>query len=287
MSEIPISLVWETAAIPVAVSLVGVWLLGRVAWIAAARGAVSLALAFIIGWSMQEWAELTPERYIDWLPYAAGALGAVAIVSARVPRVVAWLLAIAVCILVAWKLVPDFPKLQPPHAYACIIVAASSIVLMIATQRVSSRIPPRLITLALMATGTAGAIVLAQSFGMKLAQTTGILTAGLAGSLIFAGGDKQREPLGLSIVFLPLLCNVMFMGYATSSSEVPLFCYGLVPAAPLALWTASRSGDDSDDQQPRRRGRTAIACVALLVVLSIAVAAALLAHPPWEETQLG
>ncbi|MEO2036539.1 MAG: hypothetical protein ABGZ35_31070 [Planctomycetaceae bacterium] len=266
----------ETALVPVIVSGIIVATMIRVPKLAPASGAVALGTAFFAGWATQQWTTLWPTRYLDWLPYVAVGLSVVALMStAGLPRKIIWPLATAACVGAAWLLVPPFARLQP---LAVCMIAAATLLLFVAVEPLRTRSNERLFIACLMATGTAGSIVLAQSFSLKFAQSMGILTAALAGSLLFGKGGSDSSSACLSLVFMTVLTNLMFIGYAGSTSDVPVFCYAILPFAPLALWIAA----GVRNKEKRSLSAAAGAVVAFAIVLLVAVGPAVMAHPPWE-----
>jgi hypothetical protein len=273
------SLLIQTTLVPIVVSVIVAATVSRISRVASASGAISLAAGFFAGWAQQEWTVLQPTRYLDWLPWICVILAIVAVgFAVRIPRKILLPLTGAACLSAAWLLVPAFPRLQPPQPIAVAMIGAASILLVGPLEHSAIRINTRLLTVCLMATGTAGSIVLAQSFALKFAQIAGILTAALAGTLLLGKSAAERSSVGLQLVFVTMFANLMFIGYANSSSDVPIYSYALIVAAPLALWGAFRS--DSDEKSPRQR--LLAGGVGLVVILLIAVIPALLAHPPWD-----
>jgi len=274
-----VSLLLQTALVPIVVSVIVAAGTSRISRLATVCGAVGLAAGFFAGWAQQEWTTLLPERYLDWLPWVCLALGLVSIgLGVGLRRKVMWSIAVVACLGAAWLLVPDFPRLQPARPIAVALVAAISLCSAGLLERAASRLDTRWLTVVLMATGTAGAIVLAQSFALKFAQIIGMLTAALAGGLLFSRNEPERSSVGLPLAFLTIVTNLMFIGYANSSSSVPTFCYALIAVAPLGLclvkWTNSPDGSIA-------KAPVAALCVVATILLC-AVVPALLAHPPWK-----
>lgn len=263
----------ETALVPVVVSFFATLFLSRVSKLECAGG-IALAIAFFAGWASQEWTTLKPTRYLDWLPYSALLLAVAAIIALKLPARFRWLFSGVAIVLVTWLMVPSFDRLQPARPVAIALVAGVSWGLAIVSVELTSRLPQRMLIAALMAMGATGSLVVVQSFGMKVAQITGMLAAASTGALIFRG---DRLVAGVSSVFLPLLCNILFMGFATSTSEVPWFSFALVPLAvlPLRIYPS--------DPQPHEFRRRIIAWTLFVLVLLAALVPALLVNPPWEE----
>ena len=274
-----LSLFVQTALVPIIVSVIVAAAISQLPRIAPASGAVSLAAGFFAGWAQQEWTTLWPTRYLDWLPWVALVLAIVATGFAlKTPRTILLPITGLACLAAAWLLVPAFPALQPARPIAVVMIGAISILLAGPLEHSAVRINSRLLTVCLMAAGTAAAVILAQSFALKFAQIAGLLTASLAGSLLLGKSNAQRSTVGLQLVFVTMLANLMFIGHASSSSSVPSYSYALVVLAPLALFAASRK--DSAAEPSRQRLMTGV--VGLAVILLIAVIPAVLAHPPWE-----
>ena len=268
-----LSMLRETALIPVVISVL----------VAAASscfsklecvGAIALACGFFAGWASQDWATMKPARYLDWLPYAAILLAVAAVVSAGIPNKFKWLVQAAAVVLVTWLMVPSFPRLQPTRPVATAMVAVLSWGLIQASAGSQTQVPQRVLVAGLMAMGTSVSLIMAQSFGLKFAQIAGMLTAALAGALIFR---SERIVAGLTVVFLPLLCNLLFMGYASSSSDVPWYSFAIVPLAVLCFRVYPKDSD------PEKTRNCIFAGVLFALVLLSAVVPAVLAHPPWEE----
>lgn len=273
------SLLLQTAPVPVIVSAVIAAGLVRSQRTAPVGSSVALAAAFFAGWVSQDWTTLQPTRYLDWLPWVTIGLSTVVLANASgLSARYVWCLVIAACIGAAWLLVPSFPRLQPPRPQAVAMLSVAAVVLTIALERLAARISHRLFIAGLMATGTAGSIVLAQSFSLKFAQIMGILTAALTGSLLFGKHKSEKLSVDTALVFMTVFTNLMFIGCAGSTSDVPVFCYAILPAAPITLWiTVCRQGGDTMST------RALLSAIAVLfIVLLIAVVPAILAHPPWE-----
>lgn len=268
-----LSMLRETALVPVVVSVLVTAAIGRLSKLECV-GAIALACGFFAGWASQNWATVKPARYLDWLPYAALLLAIVALVSAKIANRYKWVVQAAAVVLVTWLMIPSFPRLQPTRPVATALVAVVSWGLVQASAGPQTRIPQRVLVAGLMAMGTSVSLIMAQSFGLKFAQIAGMLTAALAGALIFR---SERIAAGLTFVFLPLLCNLLFMGFASSSSDVPWYSFAIVPLAVLSFWIYPK------DSNPNRAGSCIPACVLFTLVLLSAVVPAVLAHPPWEE----
>lgn len=265
----------DTALVSVVVSIVLAAFLSRFSATKPSSAAVALAASFFAAWASQSWTTLTPTRYLHWFPYVTVALAVVAIVmSVDETKRWPWVLATLCCIMAAWLLVPSFRSLQPRRLYA-IGISIFTLVLAFGYEELARRISPRLLTTCLMTTGVVAATVLAQSFGLKFAQITGMLTAGLAGGLVVTFIARDLKPIGLSLIFSVVITHLMFVGWANSSSKVTAFCFALPPLAPLALWVTG-----AKPPVPRQRFVAGLTVVALLLLL--ALVPAILAHPPWE-----
>lgn len=270
-------MVMETAAVPVLVSVVLVLACAKIPRLSEFGSVIAVSIAFFCGWASQDWTTLSPTRYLDWLPYTGIGLAVLAVpVYYGVPGKYAKGLLLSGCAIAAWLLVPDFPKLQPSRPMAILIVAAGSAVVVFVTGHAQTRLPSRILPATLMLTGIMAALVLAQSFGLKFAQIAGMLTASLAGPLVFPG-KRPQVTAGPAAVFIPLLCSLMFMGYAASSSAVPVYSFALIPLAALPLLIVAV------DEKPRSKQRIVAAIVGITVLLGVAVVPAVLAHPPWQE----
>lgn len=310
MWEFVLSMLRGTALWPTAVSLVVALAIHAVP-VRFASGGVAVACGFFAGWASQDWGRLQPERYLDWSPYIALLLAAVACITLMTSRHgLRWCLWLAACGIAAWLLVPDFPRLFPPRTVSVALVAALGGLTAGVVATFEDRLPRRACTSAHLMTGSAAALILAQSYGLKFSQMAGMLTAALAGPFLLASPGGKRHT---SIVFLPLLAAILFMGYANSSSDVPVFCYFLpvTAAIPLLLQRQPSSADSrpgkesaedrADDQHPERPSAQTPAAVASVIepqpsrarritswcfvalILALAVVPAILAHPPWEE----
>lgn len=280
-----ITMVRDTALVSIIVSTVLAFGLNRPTWSKPFGGCVALVGGFFAAWASQPWTTLTPVRYLDWFPYVAITFCIVAVIMGLNPtKRWPWILAVVGCILAAWFLVPDFRSLQPRRLYA-IGISTATLIVAFAYEELARRIGPRWVIGCLMASGTVAAIVLAQSFGLKFAQIAGMLTAGLTGPLIVAWFSKTcdktvdqyqyQNTVGLSMTFSVVLSHLMFIGWANSSSNVPAFCYALVPLAPLGLWFAVLKGS-------RQFKPMVIGMAVVVLLLLLALGPAIIAHPPWE-----
>ncbi len=270
----------DTALVPVIASTIIAAILSRFQKSAVFSGATALSVAFFAAWASQDWAKLTPTRYLDWMPYCGLTLGLVAYVrAALIPKWAQWLLIVAATTGATWLLVPDFPRLQPPRVQAFAMISIASAILSMLLESLACRVKGRVFLTALMVSGTVGALVLQQSFGMKFAQILGMLTASLAGPFLYVRKQPEETLWGLPTVFSTLTCNLMFIGVSSSTSDVPRFCYAVVPLVPIGLWLlALKSVEVSKTNRLKMVGIGLVALTAATAVIP-----ALMAHPPWEE----
>ncbi|MEC8557984.1 MAG: hypothetical protein VXZ82_23505 [Planctomycetota bacterium] len=245
----------KTAAVPIVVAVVVTWLLHRLERLKPQATTLGVACGFIAGWFFQEFSVWFPVRYLDWFPAAA-------LILALLPKVSP--------IAAAWFLVPAFPKMVPPRLWAVGLLTVFTYGLAWFLNKATDKIQQRALVGVFMATGTACSLVLLQSFSLKFAQIAGLLTASLTAALLFAnkpGGNAK----GLPFLFFGLMCNLMFIGYANTSSDVPTWCFALPLVAPLVLlWN------------PSSRKLQAVRYSLVVTILMVAVIPALLVHPPWE-----
>ena len=92
-----------------------------------------------------------------------------------------------------------------------------------------------------------------------------------------ATGKDQQSATGLPLVFVPMVCNLMFMGFASSSSDVPAYSFAIIPITATPLWILATS------TEVRSKKRIVVTVVGVAALIAIAVVPALLAHPPWQE----
>lgn len=253
--EFVLSMLIETAAVPIGVAAVVIWLTSRYDRLRERSITIGVACGFIAGWFNQEFAVWMPERYLDWMPISSLLL----VVFPRLAPLPA-----------AALLVPSFASLTPPRPVSIGIVVTTTYMVGLLLRKSVDSISQRLLLAVLIATGTTCSIVLVQSSSLKLAQIAGLLTAAL-GPGLFAPGESKRCVQGLPFLFAGLMSNLMFIGYANTYSAVPLWCYPLPLAAPLFLvWNPSTA------RQERFR------IISIVFVLVSATVAAVLSHPPWE-----
>ena len=253
--EFALRMLFKTAVIPIVVAIVVTWLTirnGRLRNRAVTIGAVC---GFFAGWFTQEFAVWIPQRYLDWIPTAA-------LLLATLPKIAP--------LPSAWLLVPSFASLHLPRPWAIGIVTAITCAGGLLLERAATKIHQRLFVGVLMATGTVCSVVLVQSFSMKFAQIAGFLTAAFTPGLLWAS-KPEGNVKGLAMLFYGLMSNLMFIGYANTSSDVPAWCFALPVLAPAILIWNPTSGV---------KLKTCVAAIAALLLLS--VVPALLAHPPWE-----
>lgn len=306
MIDFVFTMLRETALIPAAVSLV---VAAVVHWLCPGRlpGAVAVGCGFFAGWASQDWGRLLPRRYLDWSPWVAVVLaitGCLMLLTDR--RWIRLLLLLVACTAGAWLLVPDFPRLVPKRPVAVPLVAGLGLITTSGLLLVDRRVADRVFRIGFVMIGSTCALILAQSFGLKFSQMAGMLTAAVGGPLVFASPPGRGAS---GVVFLPLLAAIMFMGYANSSSDVPVFCYFLPLLACLPLLiqaqrspASTASGDDLqpagptpartlDSQGAERSGGMArpttnaqvVSWGLVILLLIVAAVPAILAHPPWEE----
>ena len=245
----------KTAVVPRIVAVAVAWYLSRHECWRSRAGTLGTVAGFVAGWFMQEFAVWLPQRYLDWMPVAALLL---AIIPKFAPLPVAFLL------------VPPFATLQPPRPFAIGLVTCVTYAGGLFVGKTTAKINQRLLILVLMATGTACSVVLVQSFSLKFAQIAGLFTAALVPGIVWKN-EPDGSVTGLAMFFYGLMSNLMFIGFANTSSNVPTSCFGLPLLAPvILLWNASGSAKQI----------TRLVVVAALLLLSIIPA--LLAHPPWE-----
>lgn len=245
----------KTAAVPIVVAVVVTWLLNRLEKLKPQAATLGVACGFIAGWFFQEFSVWFPVRYLDWFPAAA-------LILALLPRVSP--------LAAAWFLVPAFPKMVPPRLWAVGLVTASTYGFAWFLERALEKVQQRVLVSVFMATGTACSLVLVQSFSLKFAQIAGLFTASLAAPLLFTN-KPEGNAKGLPFLFFGLMCNLMFIGYANTSSDVPTWCFALPLVTPLVLlWN------------PSSKKLQAVRYSLVVTVLLVAVIPALLVHPPWE-----
>lgn len=253
--EFVLSILLKTAATPIAVAVAVAWSLNRhERW---RHRAVTLGAAagFIAGWFVQEFAVWVPQRYLDWMPAAA-------LLLAFIPKLAP--------LPVALLLVPTFATLQPPRPFAIAMVTIITYVGGLLVEKPAAKINQRLLIIVLMATGTACSVVLVQSFSLKFAQIAGLTAAALAPGLVWTN-RPEGSVTGLGMLFYGLMSNLMFIGFANTSSSVPTWCFGLPLLAPAFLvW------------QPASSGKNIARLVLIAALLLLTIVPALLAHPPWE-----
>ena len=272
-----VDLVRQTTLVSAVVSIL---VAGLICWwprVASMAGPASLSLAFTTAWAAQPWTPIVPQSPWDWMPWISLVTGLLGVALAfGQPRSITWPLFAAVTVLSVMLAVPDFANLYPPRRQSMALVATSIVLLVLILERLSARVHNALLAVCYMTTGVSGAIVLAQSGSMKFAQICGMLTAALAGSLVWTWHTNAKHMLsGVSVSFFAVLVNLMFVGYADSLSKVPEYAYALVPFAPVVLWVTAIPS----------RGRPCRICriVGYLLftgLLGAAAYAALAAHPP-------
>lgn len=250
-----VSMLLETAGIPIVVSVTVAWYVNRFDGWKNRATTIGTVCGFVAGWFAQEFSVWVPQRYLDWFPF-------VALLLAALPKFVP--------VVAAWLLVPSFAALQPPRVVAISMVTAVTYAGGLLLEKASTRISQRMLIGVMMATATACSIVLVQSFSLKFAQVAGLLAASLTPGLIWlnkpAGNTRD-----LPMLFYGLMSNLMFIGYANTSSNVPVWCFALPLLAPgLLIW------NPSSNRTKVVRG------VAIAGLLLLATIPALLAHPPWE-----
>lgn len=250
-----VSMLMETAAIPIVVAVVVAGLANRFPRLQHCATTLGVACGFIAGWYSQDWTVWWPQRYLDWMPAAALLL-----------LVAPWVAPA----LASWLLVPPFASLQPSRPTAIGLVAFATYCGGLLLEKAAKKSNQRLLIGVLLATGTACAVVLGQSFSLKFPQIAGLLTAALTAGLLWTN-SPDGNVAGLPMLFYGVMANLMFIGYANTSSNVPTVCFGLPLLAPLVLlWNPSTG--------PQRKARLA----AVAAVLLLALVPAILAHPPWE-----
>ena len=305
MADFVLTMFRETALVPAAVSIL---VAAAIHWLCPGRlpGCVAVGCGFFAGWASQDWGHLSPKRYLDWSPWAALVLAMVGCLLLLTDRRWArFSLLLAACSAAAWLLVPDFPRLVPSRPVAVALVAGLAIMTVSSVLLADCCVPNRSFRIAFVMIGSAGALIQAQAFGLKFSQMVGMLTAALGGPLLFPAPQGKGA---VGVVFLPLLAAMMFMGYASSSSDVPVFCFFLPPFACLPLLIQAKRRAElpasGDARQPidetggqktvsqtvtpnlmaRPSGKARLVSWTLvIVVLIVAALPAILAHPPWEE----
>jgi MFS family permease len=231
--------------------------------------AMSLAAAFFVGYVLlPSWAEVSPSRHWQWLPYlaiAAALHGPVGFANGIwvVERKLLWLL---FAFAAAYLLVPNWESLQPPRATTILLLACYLFGLVVLTEPLSTRFTASrlLAVLSIVAIGNAMAITFAVS--LKYGQLAGIAAAALSGawvaSKLVASALNIRALIPIAIT---LIGGTAFVGAIEPSP--PLFDLLAIPATPLMLWFFTI-------KQMNQRQGTAIALfqVALVLVPIAAVA---------------
>jgi hypothetical protein len=211
-----------------------------------------------------------------WLP----ALVVAAIIAGRMPE--AWPVRLVVAALLGalagYVLIPDWESVQP-HRRQLQVLLGAAVFVMTLLDRPMRTTGGRFSTLLLaVIAGAAGALLELGGTGI-FAQMAGALAAALVG--ISFCGHRPGVVAGYLPVAAMLLSSVLTLGCLNSYSQVPIACYVMAGAAPLAFALPFQAG--------RRRMLVQAAVVVLL--LMAAVGWAYYAEPiDWQalrETMMG
>lgn len=271
---------------PAAVALALVWLLGR-SWLARAadRGVLALAVAVacLAGCALLPGVtRLNPDRHYHWLPYI-GLLAAV--VGSLPPRagalgVARWLLVALAAVAAAWRLVPVWDDLWPPHAVSIALLAGYFLLLTALLDALPNRLcGPALPGILAMVAGMLMLVLMVAAVSARFAQLGGVLVGAFAGCWI--GGLVAKLPStgtklpsadkGLFPLLAMLVGGLAYVGCIDKDPELPALL--LLPAAPLGLWLLAIG------PLSKLQGRAAIIAQVGVVMLPLLAAAALASLP--------
>ena len=279
MAEFVFTLVRDTATVPVIVSLCVAGAMTILPLTRRYAGVSSLIGAFAAGWFWMPWTRWIPKQTRDWLIYVAivaAAGGFIAASKLRRRYQVAGVVIAAVATAVVG--VPDFRNMVPARPVALAMVAGGSMLMALAFEFLLDRLSLVARVLTWMLAGTTVATVMAQSAILNYAQVGGMLSAGLTGILAIALIRPAIGAAGASVVLFSVLSNLTFLGYASSTARVPLFCYPVAVFGAILVGT----GLPATGESGRATTATLVPAALLMTVFGFVIYTALMASPPWE-----
>ena len=232
----PLEVMVIAAAVSIAISSI---VLGSFSSEAASRytGALGYAAGFLAAFAYLESRALAPTVHWHWLPWlalAAGMIGPISIAGGVRP-LERFVLITLFSLAAAWLLVPTRPALLPLRTSHIFVFAGSLAVLwqlLDGLSRKESGIP---LCIALAATLTSGAALVAYEFSIRI----GFL--GAAGAAALAGGGlsaawKRDATIIRGTVGAPsvVLCGILLTAKLDDGLTIPLIA--LILLAPLTLW---------------------------------------------------
>jgi hypothetical protein len=268
------------AAVAAGILLGAGWIIGTASERAGrVAGAAALSAGFCAAWVVLPAARWWPEDPWDWLPYLtvlAGGAGLIDLVPA-VPRLLVWLVRLAVAAVAAWLLVPVLGELAKLRSGWLAGTAATVCLLWFLLEPLAGRLPPGRLPALLGLVAGAAAVVLEAAGILKLAQAAGVLTAGLAACALASWGRTSSFLRGMIPGLAVVLPGLLLNGYVYRTTTVPAVAFLLLLAAPLGPWVGAL---------PLLRDmtgwrRTVVQAAAVLLPAGLAVGIALLSSGEW------
>jgi len=245
---------------------------------AARRYAPSVALVcgFSLGYWLLPLGPWSPEVNWHWLPYVALmtlAVGPVA-QAAGVSSIERGLIYLIVALFAGWLLTPTWENLDPSRTVQVVCWTVYIVLLASLLDPIAKELTGPLLPAILMASFACGAAVLGLSGNLRFAQIAGAGAGALAGITACTLVRGRTVALdGVALSYSVILGGAMFVGRASSYSDVPLASYALVPLAPLLVWVGMRGPVSRLPVRSRllvQIGLPFVLCVVALLMAAIA-----------------
>ena len=202
------------------------------------RHAASIAtcLAFLTAYVSLTLGPISPATHWHFLPYAlvaATVLGPVACAQGvtMIERIVVY--CVVACVI-AWVLVPSWDDLVPSRHVYMLGMVIYIVVLASGLHRLTQRQHGPQLPLMFWLTLSVAAVILILSGSVRFAQIALALAAASFGHALFAMIDRDNHSRGLELFFAVAVVSLMCIGHVNSFTQIPMFVFWLVPAAPLA-----------------------------------------------------
>lgn len=238
--------------------------------------AVSVVAGFVLGYLLLGLGPLQPATHWHWLPHVLviALIGPAWYAARGNGQIAPAILGVSVTLAAAFVLVPDWPDLQPsrPVYLACWTLYTAVILLLLHPLFSESRGP--LLPFVLIGTLLCGAALLGLAGSLRFLQIAGCGAGAFLGLFCVTVFDRRERWLAaIALPFSLLASGAMLIGETNSFSDVPRFCYYLIPLAPLTLWAGRWRPIEA--LAPHKRTAVLIALPVAVCLLALIVAAAM------------
>ena len=178
---------------------------------------------------------------------------------------------VAMAIVCAISIVPDWDDMQPARPAAIGVVATIAVLSVVTCQHLTCRFHPAVLTGLLMLCGIGDSVLLGLAGSLKFAQLAGAMTAATAGCLWISWKTSDRTAIQTLLpVFVITNTCLIYTGYANSFAGIPSVAFLLVAIALCVSNLSMIPGLNSTTGF--KRGLLPFALVGLPLVIGILIA---------------